>query len=833
MEEMIHFDLGRHISKPGDVSRYGVMCSRALAIVLQFELNDTDMHTEHNRPMKYQLLIPGIVIVLIARVMAQDVLLGTASLTAQGDPAAQMAGTSPLTEQGDLAAKMVDGINDYLLRETAQVARDRERFWHRDFSTPEAYNRSIEPNRRDLRRIIGALDQTTPAKALEFEASTNAPSLVGKGKGYKIHAVRWPVFPGVYAEGLLLDPDSPPLARVVALPDADWQPEALAGLMADLPPAAQFARRLAENRCQVLVPVLIDRKDTWSGIPAFRMTNQPHREWLYRMSFEVGRHIIGYEVEKVRAAVDWCENASRSTPIAVVGYGEGGLVAFYAAALDTRIDAVLVSGYFQPREQLWKEPIYRDVWALLREFGDAEIASMIAPRGLVVEASTVPKVTGPPPATQQRRGATPNGALTTPAFEDVQAEVERARPIFASLKRSENLKLIPAGGAAGLPGSDAALSAVLGLAGIKTKLAPPADPPENLRSNFDPSERMHRQFDQLVEHTQRLVRQSPARRTEFWSKADSSSPARWKASTAFYRDYIWNEVIGRMPAPNVPANPRTRLIYDQPKFRGYEVMLDVWPGVFAYGILLIPKDIRPGENRPVVVCQHGLEDRPTGLTDPNVDNRTYHRYAARLAEEGFVVYAPQNPYIGQDRFRIIQRKGHPLKLSLFSFIIGQHQRTLEWLSGLPFVDPGRIGFYGLSYGGKTAMRVPPLLDGYSLSICSADFNEWVWKNTSIDAGYSYLLTQEYDMIEFDFANVVNYSDLASLMAPRPFMVERGHGDGVAPDEWVAYEYAKVRRFYDTKMRLPDRTEMEVFDGPHSINGQGTFVFLRKHLRWPK
>ena len=34
------------------------------------------------------------------------------------------------------------------------------------------------------------------------------------------------------------------------------------------------------------------------------------------------------------------------------------------------------------------------------------------------------------------------------------------------------------------------------------------------------------------------------------------------------------------------------------------------------------------------------------------------------------------------------------------------------------------------------------------------------------------------------------------MTPRPFMVERGHDDGVAPDEWVAWEFAKVRRHYD-------------------------------------
>jgi hypothetical protein len=247
----------------------------------------------------------------------------------------------------------------------------------------------------------------------------------------------------------------------------------------------------------------------------------------------------------------------------------------------------------------------------------------------------------------------------------------------------------------------------------------------------------------------------------------------------------------------------------------------------------VPKNIPSGERRPVVVCQHGLEGRPTDVADPKVDSHYYHRYAVRLAEEGFVTFAPQNPYIGVDRFRMIQRRGHPLKLALFSFILGQHQRILEWLAAQPFVDPQRIGFYGLSYGGKTAVRVPPLLPQYALSICSADFNEWVWKNTSIDAKYSYLLTAEYDMIEFDFANVVNYSDLGNLMAPRPFMVERGHHDGVAPDEWVAYEFSHTRRFYATRMNLPDRAEIEFFNGPHTINGDGTFKFLRRHLKWPQ
>jgi dienelactone hydrolase len=749
------------------------------------------------------------------------------ALSAPGQ--APLRGTALLVVEGDPAAAMVEGIHTFLERETAQSVRTRERFWQRDYASAEAYSRSLAANRERFRKIIGAGDARLPVLEMQLDGTTSTPARVAAGVGFKVFAVRWPVMKGVLAEGLLLEPDGPPLLRVVALPDADWSPEMLAGLAPGVEPVAQFARRLAENGCQVVIPVLIDRRDTWSGIPSVKMTNQPHREFLYRMAFEVGRHIIGYETQKVLSVVDWFahENARHKTPIAVAGYGEGGLLALYSAAIDERIAATLVSGYFQSRQKLWQEPIYRDVWGLLREFGDAEIAGMIAPRTLVVEASRAPAVAGPPPETTQRRGAAPVGRLDTPPLSSVEEEVTRARVFYAGLRAADSLRLVKSDEGGGLPGTEAALAALIGL----PKLKAPASLPPDQRGNFDPAPRMRRQFDDLVSYTQSLVRQSPARRAEFWSKADASAPERWKETTRFHRDYIWEEVIGRLPAPTLPANPRTRLIYDEPKFRGYEVMLDVWPDVFAYGVLLVPKDLRPGERRPVVVCQHGLEGRPRDVADPKLDAPAYHRYAARLTEQGFITYAPQNPYIGEDRFRLIQRKAHPLKLALFSFILGQHQRAQEWLATLPFVDAQRIGFYGLSYGGKTAVRVPPLLDGYALSICSADFNEWVWKNTSVESPYSYLLTREYDMVEFDLANIANYAELASLMAPRPFMVERGHHDGVAPDEWVAYEFAKVRRFY-ARLGMPEKAEIEFFNGPHTIHGVSTFEFLRRHLRWP-
>jgi hypothetical protein len=73
--------------------------------------------------------------------------------------------------------------------------------------------------------------------------------------------------------------------------------------------------------------------------------------------------------------------------------------------------------------------------------------------------------------------------------------------------------------------------------------------------------------------------------------------------------------------------------------------------------------------------------------------------------------------------------------------------------------------------------------------------------------------------------------MAALIAPRPFMVERGHDDPTARDEWVAFEYAPVRRLYD-RLQIPERTAIEFFSGGHTINRTGTYDFLQKHLQWP-
>jgi dienelactone hydrolase len=749
-----------------------------------------------------------------------------------------LAETRPLDwPEDDLSSRMMDGLHRYIERKIEASPAERKRYWQRDTTSAAAYEKSIEPNRARFRQQIGLVDSRVASRLERF--STDSPSsLVGETAAYRVFQVRWEVLEGVTAEGLLLLPRDKVLASVVALPDADQTPEQLAGLAPGIDPAARYVCRLAGNGCRVLIPVLLDRTDEWSGNPQVAMTNQTHREWIYRQSFQMGRHVIGYEVQKVLAAVDWfaanpCKPTEEpSQKIGVAGYGEGALVALYAAACDPRIDACLVSGYFAERTRPWEEPLYRNVWALLREFGDAELATLVAPRGLVIEYSAGPQIEGPPAVRAGRKGGAAVGRLDTPAWDGVQREFTRIDQLLP--KDFQTRYLIHDGERPIGPGSKAAMEK------FAQMLSLPVPPDEvelssvdSRGSGFDPRDRQRRQVQELDRHVQRLVRNADYTRDRFFlgkPELKTRSVEEFAGRTPEYRKHLWEEVLGRLDDPLLPANPRSRKIYDRPKWTGYDVVLDVSPDVFAWGALLIPKDLKPGERRPVIVCQHGRNGLPRDTIEG--DHRAYHDYAAKLADRGFIVFSPHNPYRGEDRYRFLSRKANSVKASLFSFILAQHEQILNYLEKLPFVDPERIAFYGLSYGGETAVRVPPLLERYCLSICSADFNDWARKVASTDSPYSFMFTIEWEMPYFNMGSTFNYYEMASLMIPRPFMVERGHSDGVAPDEWVAYEYAKVRRLYD-EFNLGDRTEIEFFNGPHTINGVGTFRFLEKQLQWPQ
>lgn len=724
-------------------------------------------------------------------------------------------GTEPLGQgQG--------GVGNWDAVITAEIRRAtaaRPEHWRRDFSSVDNYHRSIATNRSRLAHIVGVRDARVAFDAPSLLATVDQPSLVARGPGYDVHRVSWPAFDQVHAEGLLLEPRGrDPLAAVVAVPDCAQTPEQISGLAPGVQMESQFARRLAESGCRVLVPALIDRTVEVRGRDGYRpYSRQPmsNREFLFRPAFQLGRHLIGYEVQKILAAVDWLTRDHR--PVGVIGYGEGGLLALYASALDTRIDVTGVSGYFDSRDHLWSEPFDRSVFSLLTQFGDAEIASLIVPRKLLIEACRGPQGAVACPGGNQ-------GMLQSPELARVKAEVSRALLLVEGLNPPAQIDLIAKGEGQGPFGSVEMLSRFLSSLNTTATLSAAEGDLQVLPSKFDPRARQRRQLEEIDRHNQRLLARSAQVRQAFLAGLDSSSVERHEATKGPYLEHLHRDVLGRLKMPLLPFNAKSRLRYDEERWSCYEVQLDVFPGANAFGFLVVPKNLEPEERRPVVVCQHGGGGNPDQLVKD--DAGAYHSFAARLAEEGFVTFAPSVMFPPPDS---LVRKCNSVGLTQYSYIAAMHQQIVNWLRSQPFVQPDRIGLYGLSWGGKTAMRMPLLVDGYALTIVSGDFNEWIWKTSTTDSDYSYVFQPEPYIFEFDLGSTYGYAEMAALIAPRPFMVERGHFDPVGSDEQVGFEFAKVQHLYQARLKLPENCAIGWFVGGHEINRGETFKFLHRHL----
>ena len=752
--------------------------------------------------------------------------------------------TTPLTSPSDqLPELLMDGAHRFIDRKRDEARLQRSQYWPASNASAAEWATSVATNRTHLATILGIVDQRVPP-SMELFHAVGEPAAVYADDHIRITQVRWPVLPGLFAEGLLATPVANTTASLILLPNTDQTPEQIAGLRDGAPQAAACARKLLSSGVEILIPTLVSRELHETGDERASRSNQTHREWLYRQAFHMGRHVIGYELQITLAGVDWfhTHNAGEphtpKKPLAVAGYGDGGMLAFYAAALDTRIDAALVSGFFDSRENAWAEPIDRNIWSLLKRFGNAEVASLILPRTLILEHSGIPAITAQ------------KGDLQTPPFARVTAEWERI-PLPPGAARPP---LISGGAhAAGPPYSPQALEALftaLSLAADGDLTLPPlVNPPTHNHSPvppLPPQARQGRLVMQIERHVQGLVRTSEHVREQFflgnaapqllggrWTterRVPTHDPASFIDASRPYREVFAEQAIGRFPDPLLPFNARTRLVAETNAWTAHDVVLDVYDDLIAWGVLLLPKDLKPGERRPVVVCQHGRNGVPRDTIDGG--KTAYNDFAAKLAERGFITFAPHNLYRGEDRYRWLDRKANTIGCTLFSFIVAQHDQILRWLKSQPFVDSDRIAFYGLSYGGETAVRIPTILEDYCLSICSGDFNQWTRKVAATDQPFSFMNTIEWEMPYWNLGHTFDYAEMTYLMFPRPFMAERGHHDRVGRDHWVAHEFAKVRWLY-AQFGLADRVEIDFFQGGHSINGEASFAFLHRHLDWPQ
>ena len=220
----------------------------------------------------------------------------------------KLPGTKLMTGDADMHVETVNHANRFLDKALDRSIAARAKYWKRDFSSPEAYAASVEPNRQrsghDRRRARSAR-HAAARRIFLFRHDAQARRL--RHRLHRSGRSAGPLSTACPAKGLLLEPTAgEPAADVVVVPDCAQTPEMTVGLSEGIAEKSQLARRLAENGCRVIVPALIDRQRQFSTIAHGTKKGEiTHRELLNRAAYQMGRTVVGLEMQKIVAAIDW------------------------------------------------------------------------------------------------------------------------------------------------------------------------------------------------------------------------------------------------------------------------------------------------------------------------------------------------------------------------------------------------------------------------------------------------------------------------------------------------------------------------------------------------
>ena len=272
------------------------------------------------------------------------------------------------------------------------------------------------------------------------------------------------------------------------------------------------------------------------------------------MAYEMGRHIIGYEVQKVLAAVDWfCREKTipRSASMATAK----GDVGLYAGAVDCGSGAGR-HRLLRPARGLWQEPIYRNVWgcsassatrkspccSCIGADSGKKSRSLLIGDGLALRWTdrrpSAPAVRRPRRSARAfRRGAVGTPSRLEQKLRFAVKPVQAIQGLISAVMYGDE-PVCPALSWSDCPRRRRAAE----------RPSRSARPPADRRKDFDPAVREHRQFDQLVAFTQKVMRDSERNRQQ------PSGPnwilLRWKSTrrpAKPFRKQLEEEVIGKLP----------------------------------------------------------------------------------------------------------------------------------------------------------------------------------------------------------------------------------------------------------------------------------------------
>lgn len=690
-------------------------------------------------------------------------------------------------QEKDLSERIVKGMTSFVDLEIEDAIKDRTRNWQRDTSIPpELQELTVQNKRRALRLALGLVDKPLPAKLEFFSSGINFDgsipnSKVAENELFEVYQVRWAVLDGFVAEGLYVTPKKRPeplgsdellkkTFAMVLIPDAGETPEDLMGITANLLPEQQLGVRWASAGFTLLIPTTINR-ESYQG-------KLSHREWLHREAYPMGRQVIGYEIQSALVAAEWLR--FRGHKVSIGGYGEGGRTAFYAAACKPGFESVFVSGYFHKDSKPWLEPIDRSVWAELRDYGCAEIATLVYPTTIIVEQ------------TQAKQAK--ETELEINRVGELRGELGTPRWILYSEEKF--------GARAGYP-AVAALTNQIGFIDANLTRLPPITFLTDSRLQFDAKKRHLRMFNQLENVIKNLKVSAETSRNHLLQVAPKANKDALKTKLNEIKKELQNNVVGRCNHPLLDLECRSRQLYKTEQYTAWDVVLPFYHDCYSWGVLLLPSDITNGEKHPTIVLQTDGKNLPIDWADRDMNNQL-QQTALDLVASGYITFLPNNLHQSQTSYQTLDRKCHSIGRSIGSLSIAAHEQLLNWLKTLPQVDPKQIVYYEIGHH-QFSMRIPALVPGYQAIVCENGISDQSQLNFPV-----WNLTPRFQSAE-----------IAALAFPRPLFIKQNQSDNPSETAKVAYQLSRAKWWYDQfdfedqfKIQLLDQTDSRVPDFLH-------------------
>jgi dienelactone hydrolase len=271
----------------------------------------------------------------------------------------------------------LSGVLSFINKQKAKADKEREKYFTPDFSSIDNYEKSIEVYRSDLIKMLGfPLNEYNKSE----EVSTKM-IFVAEDTLSKIYRITIEIDDGLYLYGVLFTKgENAKLPVIIAQHGGYGTPEICAGFYGSFN-YNDMIRRLLMYNVNVFAPQLLLYSSGKNG-------DQYNRAVIDTSLRQLGGSIAGLEVYALRKVIDWLYSSDfvDNKRIGMVGLSYGGFYTMMTAAVDTRIKASYISGFFNDRFKYnWSDMSFT---GQARKLLDAEIAGLIAPRQLFIESGS-------------------------------------------------------------------------------------------------------------------------------------------------------------------------------------------------------------------------------------------------------------------------------------------------------------------------------------------------------------------------------------------------------------------------------------------------------------